>query len=177
MMEIELKAHVRDIAEVERQVASFAKRVREFDKFDSYWHGPDWRFVRGTKGFRVRSDDNKTIVNFKTKRNDGGIEINRETEFEVSDRAAFLSLIERIGCEPFYEKRKKGVAYEYDGFLIELLHVDGLGYFIEIEQVLESDDPASIALAQGGLRSILNKAGVSDTEIEARGYSELIVSV
>ncbi len=176
MMEIELKAHVRNMSEVERQVASFATWMREFDKFDSYWHGPDWRFVRGTKGFRVRSDDGKTIVNFKTKHNDSGIEINRETEFEVSDRATFLALIERIGCEPFYEKRKKGVAYEYDGFLIELLQVEGLGHFIEIEQILESDDPAGIALAQGGLRSILNRAGVAETEIEARSYSELIIT-
>lgn len=176
MLEIELKAWVRDPAGVERRVADFASRVRDFDKFDSYWHGPDWRFVRGTKGFRVRSDGDSTVVNFKKKRNEAGIEINQETEFTVSDRAAFVSLVQRIGCEPFYEKRKRGSAWSYDGFLIELLQVEGLGHFIEIEFMLERDDPAAIALAQGELKRILRMAGVQESEIEARGYSDLLLN-
>ncbi len=175
MMEIELKARVRDPEAVEASVRSFARFVRSFDKSDGYWHGPEWRFSRGTKGFRLRMDGGKAVVTFKQKRNDGGIEVNRETEFEVSDAAAFTALVERIGCEPFYRKRKRGKAYEHDGCTIELVSVDGLGDFIEIERLLERDDPADVALAQGTIRTILGMAGVPDGEIEGRSYSELVL--
>jgi len=175
MMEIELKARVRDPEAVEAKVRSFARFVRSFDKSDGYWHGPEWRFSRGTKGFRLRMDDGKAVVTFKQKRNDGGIEVNRETEFEVSDAAAFTALVERIGCEPFYRKRKRGNAYEHDDCTIEMVRVDGVGDFIEIENLLERDDPEAIALAQGTIRTILAMAGVPDGEIEGRSYSELVL--
>jgi len=126
-MEIELKARVRDKAAVEARVESFARFMRSFDKSDEYWHGPDWRFVRGTKGCRLRMDGLKAVVTFKQKRNDGGIEINRETEFEVSNAAAFKALVERIGCEPFYRKRKTGKAFDYEGCTVELVNIENLG--------------------------------------------------
>lgn len=176
MLEIELKARVDDLGEVERKVALFARFVRRFDKLDSYWHGPDWRFARGTKGFRIRSDDGASIVTFKRKRNEGGIEINDETEFQVSDREAFLALVRRIGCEPFYEKRKAGAHYEFEGFTIELVSVPGLGDFIEIERVIPGDeDPSLVAMIQGELKAVLARSGVPESSIEGRSYSELIL--
>lgn len=175
MMEIELKARLRDKADVEKKVATFATFLRSFDKADEYWHGPDWRFVRGTKGFRLRMDDQKAVVTFKQKRNDGGIEINNETEFEVSDAKAFEALVERIGCEPFYRKRKIGKAYEFEGCTIEIVDVEGIGSFIEIERLIQFDDPEAIAIAQGTLRTILSMAGVPASEIEGRSYSELVL--
>ncbi|HOZ72415.1 MAG TPA: class IV adenylate cyclase [Spirochaetales bacterium] len=176
MTEVELKARVRDPSAVEARVASFAAFVRSFDKADEYWHGPDWRFTRGTKGFRLRMDDGKAVVTFKQKRCDGGIEINRETEFEVSDPAAFKALVERVGCEPFYAKRKVGRAYSYDGCTIELVNVGGIGDFIEVERLIDGEEPAAVALAQGSVRSILSMAGVPEGEIEGRSYSELILA-
>lgn len=176
MMEIELKARVRDKAAVAARVAAFARFLRNFDKSDEYWHGPDWRFVRGTKGFRLRKDGEKALVTFKQKRNDGGIEINKETEFQVSDAAGFEALVQRIGCEPFYNKRKTGAAYDYDGCTVELVAIEGLGDFIEIERLIEKDEPAEIALAQGSIRAILAMSGVPEGEIEGRSYSELILA-
>lgn len=175
MFEMELKAHVQEPEKVRERVAGFATYVRDFDKSDSYWHGPQWRFARGTKGFRLRSDGQRCIVTFKVKRNEGGIEINQETEFDVSDPQGFTALVERIGCEPFYRKHKIGSAYTYDGFTIELVRVEGLGDFIEIEKLLDSDDPELVAVILGGLKSILARAGVRESDIEGRGYSELLL--
>ena len=175
MIEIELKARLHNPEKVRAKVEGFADYVREFDKMDAYWHGPEWRFARGTKGFRLRADGEKSIVTFKAKRNEGGIEINRETEFEVSDPDAFTSLVERIGCEPFYRKHKTGRAYDYDGFTIELVQVEGLGDFIEVEKLLDNDDPETVAVVLGSLKGILARAGVPESDIEGRGYSELIL--
>ena len=99
--------------------------------------------------------------------------------FERAQKSPALkikALVERVGCEPFYSKRKTGKAYSYDGCTIELVNVGGLGDFIEIERLVDGEEPAAVALAQGSVRSILSMAGVPDGEIEGRSYSELILA-
>jgi len=182
MIEVELKARLGDRAAVEERVASFARLAGPFDKLDAYWHGPEWRLQRGKKGFRIRADGDATFVTFKTKKCEGGVEINREREFEVSDRGAFVELAERLGCEPFYTKRKTGRRYELSSggtaapIAIEICEVEGLGWFIEIEALLEAEEPAAVALAQGEIKGILARAGVPESAIESRYYSELLLA-
>jgi adenylate cyclase class 2 len=176
MIEVELKAWIGDPVEIEKRVAKFARFVRRFERADSYWHGADWRLNRGQRGFRVRSDGERNIVTFKARRTEGGIEINDEREFEISDLDTFNSFVKRIGCEPFFQKRKIGVAYEVDGVMIEITDVQGLGNFIEIEALIKTDDPHDVAVAQGLVKTMLAKAGVSAASIESRKYSELILS-
>jgi adenylate cyclase, class 2 len=183
VIEVELKAHVQDRAAVLAAVSSFAQAEGEVDKSDEYWHGPDWRLHRGAKGFRVRTEGDASIVTFKTKRSEGGIEINREREFSISDAEAFAEFADRLGCEPFYQKRKRGQRFRVGGSAadpdtatIELLEVVGLGDFIEIEILLPSEDPAALALAQGEIRSLLARSGVGEEHIEPRFYSELLIA-
>jgi predicted adenylyl cyclase CyaB len=183
VIEVELKAHVRDRAAVLAAVSSFALAEGEVDKSDEYWHGPDWRLHRGAKGFRVRTEGDASVVTFKTKRSEGGIEINREREFSISDAEAFTEFVERLGCEPFYQKRKHGrkfraggSASDPDTATIEILEVVGLGDFIEIEILLPNEEPAAIALAQGEIRSLLARSGVREEDIESRFYSELLIA-
>jgi adenylate cyclase, class 2 len=182
VIEVELKAHVRDRAAVVAAVAAFARAEGGVDKSDDYWHGPDWRLNRGTRGFRVRSEEGRSVVNFKAKRAEGGIEVNREREFEVSDRQAFDEFALRLGCEPFYKKRKRGLRFAVEGSAfpdaatIEVLEVEGLGDFIEIEILLPEEEPASVALAQGEVRALLARSGVGEDAIESRFYSELLMA-
>ena len=182
MIEVELKAHAGDLACVQRNIAAFAQYVCDFDKQDAYWHGPEWRVARGTKGFRMRKEAGETLITFKTKRCQGGIEINRESEFSVSDPEAFTELILRLGCEPFYNKRKTGKRYTYleageqRPFTIEAFELEGLGPFIEIEALLDSEEPERVALVQGELRSLLSRSGVEASAIESRYYSELLMA-
>jgi predicted adenylyl cyclase CyaB len=200
VIEVELKARVADKSSVEARVASFASFEGAVDKLDEYWHGPDWRIQRGKKGFRVRSEsgaaDGRSVVTFKTKRSEGGIEINRESEFGVSDSEVFAEFALRLGCEPFYTKRKRGSRYHVDpcersaapglpsgggaeacrgAATIELVEVDGLGDFIEIEILLPDENPADVALAQGEIRGLLARAGLGEDDIEPRFYSELLM--
>lgn len=182
MIEVELKAHLRDRAATQAAVAAFARPIGGVDKRDSYWHGPDWRRNGDTRGFRIRSELGSTTVTFKDKRPEGGIEINREREFEVLDAEAFVEFAQRLGCEPFFEKRKRGLAYKAsaspgaeDEATIEIVEVAGLGDFIEIEVLLDDEDPRRLALAQGEIRALLARALVAEGDIEPRFYSELLM--
>ena len=192
MIEVELKARVADRAAVEARVSSFAVLEGPVDKLDAYWHGPDWRLARGKKGFRIRAEEGKSVVTFKTKSGEGGIEINRESEFGISDPVVFVEFALRLGCEPFFSKRKRGTRYLVDpcerggpgapeaacrgAATIEIVEVEGLGDFIEIEILLPEEEPAAIALAQGEIRGLLARSGLGAEAIEPRYYSELLMA-
>jgi predicted adenylyl cyclase CyaB len=182
VVEVELKARLRDREAAEAAVAAYAAPAGALDKRDSYWHGPDWRANRGTKGFRVRSEGKDSVVTFKTKRVEGGIEINREVEFGISDRSAFLEFAQRLGCEPFYDKRKTGEAFKVAASpdspfeaTVEIVEIGGLGDFIEIEILLESAEPGAVAAARKELLELLGRAGCAESDIESRFYSELLM--
>jgi adenylate cyclase class IV len=203
MIEVELKAHLRDRRAAEASVSAFARLVGSVDKFDSYWHGPDWRRERGTKGFRIRAEDHSTTVTFKNKRVENGLEVNLEREFGVGDPEIFVEFCRRLGCESFYTKRKRGSRYIYDSAsrsgqasaevplprsgaprgespptrpaTIEIVEVEGLGDFIEIEILLEDEEPEALARAQAEIRGLLERAGVDAAAIESRFYSELLM--
>jgi len=143
LIEVELKARLRDRAAASSAVSSFAREKGEIDKADEYWREPDWRRSSVARGFRIRTEGGASTVNFKEKSREGGIEVNRESEFEVSDRDALVDFLRRLGCEPSYAKRKRGRSFQAGGegdcpdtATIEIIEVVGLGYFIEIEILL-----------------------------------------
>lgn len=182
MIEVELKARLRDRAAALAAVSAFARAVGPVAKSDEYWHEPGWRNDRLSRGFRLRAEGGASVVNFKSKRVEGGIEINRESEFAVSDRGAFIEFARRLGCEPSYAKRKRGLAFsapvEGSGpgaATIEILEVQGLGDFIEIEILVEEGKPEALAEAARGIRALLARSGVPDSDIEPRFYSELLM--
>jgi predicted adenylyl cyclase CyaB len=181
MIVVELKARLRDRAAALAAVSSFARSEGEVDKADEYWREPGAVGTRSARGFRIRTEGGASVVNFKTKRSEGGVEINRESEFDVSDRATFIEFLRRLGCESDYAKRKRGFAFRAggdadcpDAATIEVLEVQGLGDFIEIEILLEREEPVALARAQRELRALLARAGVSESDIEGRFYSELL---
>lgn len=181
MIEVELKARLRDRAAALAAVGSFAREREEVDKFDEYWRESGSRAGYADRGFRLRTEKGVSVVNFKTKRGEGGIEINRESEFGVSDREVFNEFVRRLGCEMAYTKNKRGLAFKAggagdfpDAATIEILEVQGLGDFIEIEILLERDEPAAVARAQGELLALLALTGVPESDIEPRFYSELL---
>jgi predicted adenylyl cyclase CyaB len=184
VIEVELKARVRDRAAVLAKVASFARAEGPVDKLDEYWHGPGWREDRGARGFRLRVEGGETVVTRKAKRREGGGEANREREFSVSDRASFVEFIRSLGCETFYSKRKRGEAYsvlvgaEGSGraatATVEVFEVVGLGDFIEIEILVPEGDPDAVAWASREVRALLARSGVGESDVEPRFYSELL---
>jgi adenylate cyclase, class 2 len=190
MVEVELKARIRDRTAVLAAVSSFARALGPVDKFDEYWHEPGWRENRGARGFRIRGEGESTLVTLKEKRREGGIEANRELEFGVSDRAAFVELIKSLGCEPYYSKRKRGEAFttlvgaEGSGpsagaaataATIEVFEVLGLGDFIEIEILVPEGDAGAVDWASRELRGLLSRSGVPESDLEPRFYSELLM--
>ncbi len=180
-IEVEAKAWVREWDAVERSVEEHCTFVRDFAKADRYFlcPGQESPSVTGrvSSAFRLRTDGEDAYVTFKEKRLRGSTEVNDEREFGVSDERAFLELSERIGCVEHFAKTKRGRHFECDGLTVELVHVEGLGDFLEVECVLPDADADAQAEAAARVESFLSRCGIPEDEIEPRTYMQLLSAV
>ena len=180
MYEIEIKAWDKEPAKTEKLTAAFAEYEGFFDKSDVYYKqkAPPKQSVRLRleKSFVDGKEPvEKNWITYKQKETrDGGLEVNKEIEFEVSDGNSFLSMLEGLGFELSLKKHKKTKSYHYKEFHIELVEIESLGNFVEIETLQEDENPETVKRLQNALYEVLEKCGISKDAVEKRYYSELL---
>lgn len=180
-IEIELKAWVDDAEAVRKRLCAIGAYEGRYDKDDEYW-----RSRSGTalgSGVRIRrlktagedgEERTAAVITFKKKEVRDGIEVNDEREFEVSDAEAFAELLSRLGLAPWIRKRKIGESWSIDGITAELSEIVGLGKFVELEILSDTDAAEVVASARKRLSDALSTLGVGEDRVEARYYTEMI---
>lgn len=178
-LEIELKAWVRQPDSMEARLAARGfVRERSYRKSDRYFRAP--------QGFdvRLRDDDGQTLLTFKDKRLERGMEINQEHECTVSDAATLAELLGRLGCRDLVRKDKSGSAWRRGSLLCEFSLVAGLGHFLEIERVVEAADaipPAERerlgAQADAEIRACLAELDIPESAVEATSFTKLLLEL
>jgi len=193
MYEVELKAHVVDRAAVIVQLNTFATPGETVHKDDVYWeqrkrrplsdhitrHAPVKIRVRHQTTGTGASQQEQILLTYKRKErrtdSDGTtVEVNDEKECTVSAAAPIESFLSDCGFVPGLHKQKSVISWHFDGILIELCTVPPLGDFLELEIMSSNDDDKTIALQRQRLLKVLDKAGISECDIESRYYSELL---
>jgi adenylate cyclase class 2 len=188
--EIELKTRLGDPEPVRRRLDALGKFLGSYEKNDAYWFpaGEASGIDLPPSGLRVRHEADtdtqgrsreRVLVTYKTKETQGGIEVNDEQEFAVSDAAAFEKLLARMGLRVEIRKEKRGSAWnlpegEGEPVLAELSMVKGLGWFLEIEILAAGKDDQTMAQSRLRLLSLLAKFGIGEDQIEGRPYTELL---
>jgi adenylate cyclase class 2 len=189
-LEIELKAWVDDPQALKDAINQFCRFQGEFDRTDGYWF-PARAAAPGLSrpppaGVRLRQERAKdaqgrtaqsALVAYKIKEVRDGLEVNHEREFTVSDAGAFASFLAFLGLEPGIGKQKQGWSWNHEGVTLELSHVASLGWFAELEILLEDSGPPppeTIAAARSRLLSLLKRLGIGEDKIEGRHYTELL---
>jgi adenylate cyclase class 2 len=182
-VEIELKAWVDDPDRVRLRCVSFAGPASSFEKADAYWVFPGGAVAVPSSGIRIRREtktgpsgevSQALWVTYKVKEVRGGMEINDEREFSVSDGAAFEELLRRLGLQKDIEKNKRGWVWNCDGITTELTEVEGLGWFVELEIVADDDAGGTVTSARTRLLALLRKIGIKKDRIEPRYYTEML---
>ena len=191
-IEIELKAHIKDSEALKRLLFEKAEYLCSFEKEDTYYFPSDNPDIPRS-GVRLRGES-KTLpdgtirktayVTYKTKELRDGIEVNNEKEFEVcssqySPVIVFDEFLKMTGLAPGFSKHKKGWAFSKDGINAELLEVEKLGWFLEVEIVvndIESDAVKGTAIEEKKkqLLEFLSGLGIKKDSIESRYYSEML---
>ncbi|MDR0553604.1 MAG: class IV adenylate cyclase [Treponema sp.] len=189
--EIELKAWVEDPELTGERLSRLARFTDTFYRDDTYWFPPEG-FTAGAEGLpasgiRIRKEQlqpaqgeetHSVWVTYKSKEVREGIEVNREHEFLVSGRdggdSAFEELLRRLNFAPGAAKVKRGRAWRSGDIRAELTLVEGLGWFVEMEILVDRDDPETRENARKQLLELLDKTGIRRDKIEERYYTELI---
>ncbi len=168
MYEIEAKVAInnKDFSRLQKELRNEAEFQGTSVKKDTYHNNPKKAFIR------VREEGKKTLFNIKDKGLKKGIEANIEIEWGIKDKKKWTTLLNKLGIKPTVRKTKKTEAYQLNGFNIELNHVIGLGYFLEIERIVKSKK--QIPKAKKELIDIFGKFGYSQKDFEKKYYLDLL---
>jgi len=191
-IEIELKTHVKNSEALRLLLQNKAQCLCSFEKEDTYYFSVVNSDIPKS-GVRLRSENKifpdgteKTTVyvTYKTKEVRDGIEINDEKEFEVyssqnSTIKVFNEFLKMMGLKPGYSKRKRGWAFSREEINAELLEVEKLGWFLEMEIVVNDIDVSEesnviIEEKRKKLLGFLSELGIEKDAIESRYYSEML---
>lgn len=192
MFEIELKAHVQNRTAVVHQLDLIAVPSGAVFKDDTYWALPD-----SEKKIRIRketvtshettvidekiSPEHTIYLTYKKKELRNETEINDEQECIITDEKPLESFFTDSGFIPVLHKQKKVVSWykktSYGNAHIELCTLAPLGDFLEIEILSETQEQTLISAIQTELKKIMFQAGISESDIESRYYSEMLAQI
>lgn len=180
MIEVEVKARIKDPREMERRVRKLADYAEQYTCSDTYFTFASSRGYQDMR-FRLRLMKGRALVTAKEKKALSGVETNIEHEFEVDDPEAFRNFARLFGFRVLVEKTKSVKKFKYrikgsSGFKgnvsIEINRVRGLGNFIEIEALVKDGRHAKKAGKM--VLSILEELGISRDCIEQTPYTRLL---
>lgn len=184
-IEVEIKAHVDDPERLRRILVERFGQGEGYLKEDVYF-----ALAAGAGGlpagaaaadapreFRLRRENGLAFVTFKRKSLEAGVEANEETEFTVDDPAAFESFAGFLGAKVFSRKRKEGLRFRSGDLTIELSDVARLGWFIEIEMLVEAERTDRIEKARKDVRAVLASLEIGEDRIEPRYYTDMLAEL
>ena len=186
-----------DYTPVKERLSVVGDYCRSYKKSDSYWlpaQSAGGNYAGGTSvpvsGVRVRREGGidadgtvheSVFATYKTKEISGGIEVNHECEFTVSDAGMFEELLSRLGLSRAICKEKEGWAWTIhpqsagqSPILAELSLVAGLGWFLEIEILAADDSEQTVKESRERLFALLEKLEIPVEWIESRPYTAML---
>ena len=193
-VEVELKAHIDDVERMKQRLSAAGSYCRSYRKSDSYWLSPK-AYISGVRVRReqgVEADGTaheSAVVTVKEKTVSGGIEVNDEREFTVSDAALFEELLGSLGMRRAMTKEKNGWAWVISPaaaqlptttlppVLAELSLVTGLGWFLEIEIVCPDNCGQVVEESRKRLLALLAELEIPTERIESRPYTEMLAAL
>lgn len=172
MWEVEAKAPARNLdaiaAELMRRGASLLADRREHDV---YFAAPDRNFAQTDEALRLRTVDNGTILTYKGPKIDPMTKTRRELSVEVDDAIAVAALLDALGYRRVGTVVKHRRCYQLGSSEVSLDDVEGLGTFVEVEEIAETETERDRARER--ILAFLSALGLERTE--RRSYLELLL--
>jgi adenylate cyclase, class 2 len=178
--EIEQKYRTRDHLAIEGRLnARTAVRGECVEHEDLYLSHPARDFAESGEAFRIRRVGTQNAITYKGPRFEGPTKTRRELEVPFEAGTESLSklkaVFEALGFRPVATVRKVRMPYhlELDGrpFEVALDVAEGLGSFVEVETIVESE--ADFPDARQAVIKLAGELGLN--ELEPRSYLRMLL--
>lgn len=169
-IEVEVKARIKNPKELKSILQQRFGPPRQIHRKDQYFRQAD----DPRDPIRLRQEDQRCIVTYKERNEHDGIEQNLEIQFEIRNPEIFAQFLERLGFVPSFSKEKfvEVFHHPHDEPVYELVYIEKLGWFIEIELAIE--DKAEQDKAKEKILHALYSLGLEKEDIEPRSYKSLL---
>lgn len=172
MREIEVKAKLKNKGEfflkAKELGITFGPTIEQDDStYESFRRkdDPSWTI------FRIRKQKNKTMLTMKYKASTRSRD-HHERESSIDNPREVADMLERLGYTFGVRTKKTRQVAKYKHYEICIDEIDGLGCFVEIEELAEDD--ADVDKVQNNLWTILQQLGVSKDDRVHKGYDDLM---
>lgn len=169
MLEIEVKARVRDAAKLEAEL--LRRGARDFgvtQQKDVYYAHPARDFVKTDEALRIRISNDLQIITYKGPKVDTTTKSREEIEVSVASADAAAKIFEKLGFRSVATVRKRRRTFELKGIEVCLDSVEGLGDFVEFELENEDLDDGKARIA-----ALMDELRIEGSE--RRSYLELLL--
>lgn len=167
MIEVEVKARARE--DTRDKIAALGATFLLVENHrDLYFNSPSRDFKKSDEALRIRIKEDGARLTYKGPKLDPQTKSRRELTVKIDDPAQMGEILSFLGFVFSAEVRKRRTKYSYQGMVIALDEVEGLGTFLEVEAQSEEDWENE----KERVLSVLKKVEVKDTI--RRSYLELL---
>jgi len=172
-MEVEIKAKLKNLSGIKNKLLKLGAKFRESKKQIDVFYKPKNEVHStlrpGLYILRVRESSNDKFLTFKALTSIKGVW--EEYEVRIDNTKEMQKILEKIGLVKVFAIEKIRIPGHLGKFEFNLDEVKELGSFIEIGLVAKDGEKA-----QNKIKELYSKLGISENQLERRGYGELVVA-
>lgn len=161
MYEVEVKVAADLESVAERLDELGATQTGDVVQVDTYYDAPHRDFAETDEALRVRREtsegDTEARITYKGPLVEAESKTREEYETGVDDGETADAIIDNLGFEPAATVEKDRRFYRYDGYIITLDAVEGVGEFVEVET---ETDEAGVETAREGAYEVVRELGL-----------------
>ena len=172
-MEVEIKAKLKNLVSVKNKLLELGAKLGKSKKQIDIFYKPK-NEVRATLKpssyiLRVRESGDDKFLTFKALTPIKGVW--EEYEVRIDNTKEIQKILERIGLVKVFSIEKIRIPGHLGKFEFNLDKVKELGSFIEIGLIAKDGEKA-----QNKIKELYSKLGISEKQLERRGYGELVAA-
>jgi len=138
MIEVEVKARAPE--DIEKRIAALGARLLVVENHhDLYFNSPQRDFRLSDEALRIRIKEEGARLTYKGPKLDQTTKSRLEMTVKIDDPKQMEQILSALGFVLSAQVRKKRVKYSYEGVVLALDEVEGLGSFVEVEAEGEGD--------------------------------------
>jgi len=175
MIEVEAKMRINDIEGIEKRLTEEGAEYKgTIKQADDYFDFPDMQIFNSDSAFRVRAADGKYRVTYKGVKKDTETTSREEIEIAIESAEKMVKILENIGFIRLCTIKKERKVYHLADLKISIDAVEGLGSFMEIEGMANSE--AEYKEKKGEIFKLLDKFGIPLEDISQKSYMEMALN-